>query len=122
MTIAYCFAESDEPEKSLPSYDAEIEKKCWYIDIEGTNHDFVTISLKSVSPNEFRKSYEVKVKVRDKNGKKIYSKTFKNCYLYIFNSGHIQVGTPKFHRIIISKLLDDGGPWVGCIREKEGVW
>ena len=55
----------------------------------------------------------------DKNGKKIYKKTFKNCYLYIFTNGQVQVGKPKFNQVIISKA---GERWFGEIKEKEGIW
>ena len=76
--------------------------------------------MKSTSPDYFiTDKYKVKVTVQDKNGKKIYKKTFKNCYLYIFSNGQVQVGQPKFNQIVISRA---GERWFGEIKEKEGVW
>ena len=63
----------------------------------------------------------MKVIVKDESDKKIYKKTFKNCYLYIFSNGQIQVGKPKFHRIVIRQSWYDN-TWCGEIKEKEGIW
>ena len=119
MTMAFSFAQ-DEPEKSRPSTDTEIVRRCSLLDIEGKYYDDVTVTMKSTSPDYFiTDKYKVKVTVQDKNGKKIYKKTFKNCYLYIFSNGQVQVGQPKFNQIVISRA---GERWYGEIKEKEGVW
>lgn len=113
-------AQSEEPEKSSPSRDTEIVRRCSLLDIEGKYYDNVTVTMKSTSPDYFiTDKYKVKVTVQDKNGKKIYKKTFKNCYLYIFSNGQVQVGKPKFNQIVISRA---GERWFGEIKEKEGVW
>lgn len=120
LTMACGFAQSDEPEKSFPSIDTEIVRRCSIMDIEGKYYKNVTITLKSTSPDYFiTDKYKVKVFVKDEEGKKLYQKTFKNCYLYIFSNGQVQVGQPKFRQILISRVSDD---WFGEIKEKEGVW
>ena len=62
--------------------------------------------IMSVMPISLRKALQVE-------------KTFKNCYLYIFSNGQVQVGQPKFNQIVISRA---GERWFGEIKEKEGVW
>lgn len=119
ITMAVSFAQN-ETETSKPSLDTEIVRRCSLINIEGKFYDDVTVNMKSISPDYFiTDKYKVKVTVVDKEGKKIYKKTFKNCYLYIFSSGQVQVGKPKFNQIVIGKA---GDGWFGEIKEKEGVW
>lgn len=120
MTMAFSFAQSDEPEKSSPSTDTEIVRRCSFMDIDGEYYDDVIVTMKSTSPDLFiTDKYKVKVTVQDKKGKKIYKKTFKNCYLYIFSNGQVQVGRPKFNQIVISRV---GERWYGEIKEKVGVY
>ena len=120
MTMAFSFAQSDEPEKSSPSTDTEIVRRCSFMDIDGEYYDDVIVTMKSTSPDLFiTDKYKVKVTVQDKKGKKIYKKTFKNCYLYIFSNGQVQVGQPKFNQIVISRV---GERWYGEIKEKVGVY
>lgn len=103
-------------EKSRPSYDTTIARKCWAIDIEGEYHYDVVVTLKS---NSFiSDKYKVKVLVTDVKGNKIYKKTFKNANLYIFSDGQIHVGKPKFTRLFVGK--DNYGS-VCLIYEREGV-
>lgn len=120
MTMALGYAKSDEPEKSSPSRDTEIVRRCPFMNIEGEYYFYVTVTLKSISPDYFfTDKYKVKIIVSDKYGNKIYKKTFKNSYLYIFSNGQIQVGKPKFTQVLITKE-DDG--WYAEIKEKEGIW
>ena len=120
MTMACGFAQSDEQEESYPSIDTEIARRCSFMDIEGKYYRNCVVTLKSTSPDYIiTDKYKVKVLVEDENGKKDYKKTFKNCYLYIFSNGQVQVGLPKFSRIVISRVSDS---WFGKIKEKEGVW
>jgi len=120
MTMALGYAKSDEPEKSSPSRDTEIVCRCPFMNIEGEYYFYVTVTLKSISPDYiFTDKYKVKIIVSDKYGNKIYKKTFKNSYLYIFSNGQIQVGKPKFTQVLITKE-DDG--WYAEIKEKEGIW
>ncbi len=117
-------AQSEEPEKSSPSWDTEIVRRCTAMNIEGERFDNVVITLKSYDKNSepflgIKGGPRVKVTVKDNNGKKVYKKTFKNCYLYIFSDGEVQVGKPKFNQIIIDKI---GRSWYGEIKEKEGIW
>ena len=119
-TITFGYAQNDERESSSPSTDTEIIRRCSLIDIEGKVYSNVVVTLKSTSPDYLlTDNYKVKVKVTDGNGKKIYKKTFSNCYLYIFSNGQIQVGKPKFDKIIIFKAESS---WYGKIKEKEGIW
>lgn len=125
LSIAYtCYAqEQKEHESSRPSTDTEIVRICKSIDIEGTLYDDVTVTLKSISPDYvLNDHYKVKVLVEDENGKKIYKKTFKDCYLYIFSNGQLQVGKPKFNKILIQRGAIFDKLWFGKIREKEGIW
>lgn len=120
LTMACGFVQSDEPEKSSPSRDTEIVRRCSYMDIEGKYYKNCVVTLKSTSPDYFiTDKYKVKVLVKDENGKKVYKKTFSNAYLYIYSNGQVQVGQPKFHQIIIGKA---GDSWYGEINEKEGIW
>lgn len=120
MTMAFSFAQSDEPETSKPSTDTEIVRRCSFIDIEGKYYNDVTVTMKSTSPDYiFTEKYRVYVTVQDKKGKKIYNKTFKNSYLYIYSKGQVQVGQPKFNQIVIRRV---GEQWYGEIKEKEGIW
>lgn len=108
-------------EESKPSLDIEIERSCAYIDIEGKIYENVKITFKSISADEFIYDHaRVKVKIVDANKKKIFSKNLKNTYLYIFSGGQIQVGKPKFSKIVI--YSDGSGGYYGIIREKEGVY
>lgn len=123
ISMAVSFAQ-DEPETSKPSSDTEIVRRCFAMNIEGERFDNVVITLKSYDKNSepflgIKGGPRVKVTVKDNNGKKVYKKTFKNCYLYIFSDGEVQVGKPKFNQIIIDKI---GRSWYGEIKEKEGVW
>lgn len=119
-----CLAQEESgTESSSPSRDTEIERKCDLIDIEGKLYYNVLVTMKSTSPDYFlTDKYKVKILVEDPNGKKIYKKTFSNSYLYIFSSGQIQIGKPKFNQILIKRFEDDENAWYGIIREKEGVW
>ena len=127
FALSCTFAQNDEPEESYPSRDTEIVRRCSYMDIEGEYYHNVVVTLKSYYKESAylyggqltKGGYRVKVIIKDENGKKVYKKTFKNCYLYIFTSGQVQVGKPKFNQIIIGKA---GDSWFGEIREKEGVW
>lgn len=123
MTMAFSFAQ-DEPEKSSPSWDTEIVRRCSNMNIEGERFDNVVITLKSYDKNSepflgIKGGPRVKVTVKNNNGKKVYKKIFKNCYLYIFSDGEVRVGKPKFNQIIIDKI---GRSWYGEIKEKEGIW
>ena len=51
----------------------------------------------------------------------LYTKDFKNVFLYVFSNGQIQVGKKNFDQIVVSKskTTDEN---IGIIREKEGVY
>ena len=114
--------EKKEVESVKPTDNVEIIRKVYALDIEGKIYKNVTVKIKSLSPEVWVSDhYRVKVLVTDSIGKKIYKKTFKDSYLYIFSKGQIQVGKPHFNMIVIDKPLL-GESFMGIIREKEGVF
>ncbi|MCH5308025.1 MAG: hypothetical protein J1E37_08040 [Prevotella sp.] len=120
MTMAFSYAQYDDPETAKPIEDIEIERHCSYLEIDGQVYNDVIITIKSVSPDYvLNQKSKVKVTVKSESGKKVYKNTFTNSYLYIFESGQVQVGRPEFDQIVISK---DGDSWSGVIKGKEGIW
>lgn len=116
------FAQNSELEKAKPMTDTEIVRKCIILDVEGKLYENVTVTIKSNQPDFFfTDKYKVKVTVTDASGSKVWNKTFKNAFLYVFPSGQIQVGKPNFHQMIISRA-DSSSEWIGMVREKEGVY
>jgi hypothetical protein len=116
------FAQNSEPEKAKPMTDTEIVRKCAILDVEGKYYDNVTVTIKSNQPDFFfTDKYKVKVTVTDASGSKVWNKTFKNAFLYVFPNGQIQVGKPNFDKLVITKSSPTGD-WIGMVREKEGVY
>ena len=107
-------SQEEERETSSPSYKTETIRNVSSLDVEGVVYNNVTVSFNS------NNSSKVKVKILNVGGRVAWQKTFKNAYLYIFSTGSIQVGQPKFTKIIIYK--DDSGSYVGEIREYEGIY
>lgn len=108
-------------ETTKPLSDAEIMRNVSSMDIEGEKHKNVKVVLKSISPDYyFSDKYKVKVTIEDMDGKKVWKKTLKNDYLYVFSDGDIQVGRPNFSKILIFK--NDSGSFIGVVREKEGIY
>ena len=122
MTCVVSFAQSNDSEKIKPLLDTEIVRKCAFLDVEGKYYENVTVTLKSNQPDFiFTDKYKVKVTVTDASGSKVWNKTFKNAFLYVFSSGQIQVGKQNFDQLVISKSSSTGD-WLGMVREKEGVY
>lgn len=123
--LTFCmvgFAQSSEPEKAKPMTDTEIVRKCAILDVEGKYYEDVTVTIKSNQPDYFwTDKYKVRVTVTDASGNKVWNKTFKNAFLYVFSSGQIQVGKKNFDQMVISKS-STSGDWIGVVREKEGVY
>lgn len=116
------FAQSSEPETAKPMTDTEIVRKCAILDVEGKHYENVTVAIKSSQPDFFfTDKYKVKVTVTDASGAKVWNKTFKNAFLYVFSSGQIQIGKKNFDQMVISKS-STSGDWIGIVREKEGVY
>lgn len=116
------FAQNSEPEKASPMTDTEIVRKCIILDVEGKLYENVTVTIKSNQPDFiFTDKYKVKITVTDASGSKVWNKTFKNAFLYVFPNGQVQVGKPNFHQMIISRA-DSSSEWIGMVREKEGVY
>lgn len=115
------FAQSNEPETAKPITDTEIVRKCVILDVEGKYYENVTVTIKSNQPDYiFTDKYKVKVTVKDASGAKVWKKTFKNAFLYVFSSGQIQIGKNNFDQMVISK--SSSGDWIGIVREKEGIY
>ncbi len=106
-------------EKSSPLYDTEIMRNVLTMDIEGTLYANVKVTLESKSEDGFS-TYRVKVTIVDIEGTEVWKKNLKNVYLYVFSDGTIQVGKPKFNKILIFK--NESGSYIGKIREKEGIY
>lgn len=116
------FAQNSEEETTKPIIDTEIVRKVTVLDIEGKCYENVIVTFKSNKPDfVWTDKYKVKVTVTDSSGKKLWNKTFKNSFLYVFSSGQIQVGKPNFDQIVICKSSASGN-WIGQVREKEGIF
>lgn len=116
------FAQNSEPEKASPMTDTEIVRKCIILDVEGKLYENVTVTIKSNQPDFiFTDKYKVKITVTDASGSKVWNKTFKNAFLYVFSSGQVQVGKQNFDQVVIAKSSSTGD-WIGKVREKEGVY
>ena len=108
-------------ETTKPLTDTEIERNVSILDIEGKEYKNVKVTFKSISPDYyFSDKHKVKVTIVDMDDKKVWKKTLKNTFLYVFSNGQIQVGRPNFNKILIQK--NDSGSFIGKIREKEGVY
>ena len=113
---------AQEQESVRPLTDTEVVRRVAVMDIEGLLYDNVVITMKSTSPDYFiTDKYKVKVTITDANGKKVWKKTLKNVFLYVFSDGQVQVGKPNFDQILIKKSSLTGD-FIGKIREKEGIY
>ncbi|MBQ8853078.1 MAG: hypothetical protein IJZ67_02095 [Alistipes sp.] len=112
----------EEPEKVKPMRDVTIVRNVSLIDIDGDIFYDVKVLIKSISADYIIHNEDrVKVEITDKNNKKIWKKTLRNAYLYVFSNGQVQIGKPNFNRIIIYKSLLNVG-YIGTVREYEGVY
>ena len=109
-------------EEAKPLIDQEVMRRVALIDIEGTTYENVVVSMKSTSPDGIiTDKYKVKVVITDSKGKKIWKKTLKNVFLYVFSNGQVQVGKRGFDQIVIQKSSYTDN-FVGMVREKEGIY
>ena len=104
-----------------PVTDQKVVRKVALIDIEGATYENVVVSMKSTSPDDFTDKYKVRVVITDSTGKKIWKKTLKNVFLYVFPKGQVQIGKGGFDQIVIQKSSNTDD-FIGKIREKEGVY
>lgn len=113
---------AQEPESAKPLTDTEVVRRVALMDIEGEMFEDVVVTIKSTSPDYFiTDKYKVKVTITDSNGKKVWKKTLKNVFLYVFSDGQVQVGKRNFVQILIQKSSITGD-FLGKIREKEGIY
>ena len=105
-----------------PVTDQKVVRKVALIDIEGATYENVVVSMKSTSPDGIiTDKYKVKVVITDSKGKKIWKKTLKNVFLYVFPKGQVQIGKGGFDQIVIQKSSNTDD-FIGKIREKEGIY
>lgn len=103
-------------ETSKPTIDDEVVRHAAIMDIEGMTFEDVVVILKAKSPdNVFSNKYKVKVTVADKYGKKIWKKTLKGMFLYVFEDGQVQIGQESFSQILIQKS-SHSDEYIGMIR------
>lgn len=113
---------STAQESTKPLTDVEIERKCCTLDIEGKTYNDVVVTMKSITPDYFiTDKYKVKITVKDSNGKKVWSKTLKQAFLYVFSNGQVQIGRPNFDQVVLAKY-EYSDCFYGKIREKEGIY
>ena len=110
-----------ERKEANPVTDQKVVRKVALIDIEGATYENVVVSMKSTSPDDFTDKYKVRVVITDSTGKKIWKKTLKNVFLYVFPKGQVQIGKGGFDQIVIQKSSNTDD-FIGKIREKEGVY
>lgn len=109
-------------ETAKPLTDTEVVRKVSIMDIEGKLFFDVVVTMVCNTPDYFvTDKYKVKINITDENGKKVWKKTFKNVFLYVFPNGQVQIGKNNFNQLIIAKS-DDSDIFMGVIREKEGVY
>ena len=111
---------ADEPEKTSPITNKEITRNVSRLDIEGKSYENVTIQMCGIQ-GDVLSWPKVKVKVKNSKGKKVWSKTFKNAYIYVFSDGQLQIGLKNFNQMMIFKLKDSN-EWIGIVNEKEGIY
>ena len=113
---------AQEPESARPLTDTEVVRRVAIMDIEGQLFYDVVVTMKSTSPDYLiTDKFKVKVTITDSNGKKLWKKTFKNAFLYVFSNGQVQIGKRNFDQILIQKSSLTGD-FLGKIREKEGIF
>ena len=113
---------AQEPESARPLTDTEVVRRVALLDLEGKYFYDVVMTFKSTTPDYLiTDKYKVKVTVTDSAGKKVWKKTIKNVFLYVFSSGQIQVGKQNFDVIVVQKDKETGY-FFGIVREKEGVF
>lgn len=107
-------------ETAKPLMNTEITRHVSIMDIEGKEYKNVKVTLKSTSPDYIISDYyKVKVAIENSEGQRIWKKTLKNVYLYVFSNGQIQVGQQNFYKILIENI---SGSFYGMIRENEGIY
>lgn len=120
LMLSFVFASyAQESEEIGPSRNTEIMRKVDIMDIEGKIVQNVSVTMKSMPLDLLLDYSRVKVKIIDTDGNTIWKKTLKKAYLYIFSNGQIQIGKPRFPKIVI---WPQNGGYCGAIREKEGVY
>lgn len=116
-------AQEEKHEYSTPLTDVEVVRRVDQLDIEGMIYRNVEVALKPITPDYLiNDKYKVKVVVKDAQGKKIWKRTLKGVFLYVFSTGQIQVAKKNFIPIVIWQPSMELGGTTGTIREREGVY
>ena len=116
------YAQEEKRETTTPLGDVEVTRRVDRLDLEGVIYRNVKVTMKPIFADYLINDKDkVKVAIIDAQGKKIWKKTLKGVYLYVFSSGQIQVARKNFIPIVIwEPSITDG--ITGIIREKEGVY
>ena len=113
---------AQEEESVKPLTDTEITRRVTLLDLEGKNYYNVVMTFKSTTPDYFiTDKYKVKVTITDSSGKKVWKRTLKNAFLYVFSDGQVQIGKKNFDQILV-KRVGKTETFIGIVREKEGVY
>ena len=108
---------AQETETATSLSNTKIVRNVSKMDVEGKIYNNVKVTLRSVTSGYNTK---VKVTIVDMSGRSVWKKTLHNSFLWVFDEGQIQVGQPKFNKIVIHK--NTSGSYSGEIREYEGIY
>lgn len=123
LLFLFSFAiKSSAQETAHPLTDTEVVRRVGAMDIEGKIYTRVVVRMICNTPDYFlTDKYKVKVNVYDENGNKVWKKTFKSVFLFVFPNGQVQIGKNNFDQLVITKA-EDSDEFIGIVREKEGVY
>ena len=116
MTMAFGYAQEDEPIKIRPLEIKDIVRQCVIMDIEG-------VVFKDVSVTVDDENVQYRITVTEKNGKKIYEKTFANCTI-TYNGKSVALWRRNSEILMVHFFYRDNEDmkgWYGAVREKLGV-
>ena len=116
MTMAFGYAQDDEPIKIRPLEIKDIVRQCVIMDIEG-------VVFKDVSVTVDDENVQYRITVTGKNGKKIYEKTFANCTI-TYNGKSVALWRRNSEILMVHFFYRDNEDmkgWYGAVREKLGV-
>ncbi len=114
---------STEVESVKPVRNTVVERKVTSIDIDGVTYSNVTVSVQAINHRHYN-HHKVKIAIKDVMGKKLWGKTLKDVYLYVFTDGQVQVGQGTFIQLLIEKMAKPTpkGEFTATFREKQGIF
>lgn len=116
-------ATTPEVQSVKPVRNAMVERKVVAIDVDGVTYENVNVSMQAVNHRYYNRN-KVKIVIRDVMGKKLWSKTFSDVFLYVFSDGQVQVGQGTFIQLLIEKIAKPTaeGEFKATFREKQGIF